>query len=63
MGAGSQQGGSGTPHDVPEDESSGAPRESAGAEDIDRREDEGYDQPQSSAQKIPHLQDDQDDVQ
>jgi hypothetical protein len=65
MGAGEQKGGSGTRRDAPEDERSRVSRESAGAEDedIDRREDEGYDQPQSSAQKIPHRQDDQDDVQ
>jgi hypothetical protein len=54
---------SGAPRGVPEDERSRASRESAGAEDLDPREEEGWDQPQSSAQKIPHRQDDQDDVQ
>jgi hypothetical protein len=63
MGTGKQKDGSGTRRDAPEDERSQVSRESAGGEDIDRREDEGYDQPQSSAQKIPHRQDDQDDVQ
>jgi len=50
--------------DVPGDERSRAPREGAGADpDVDPREEEGWDQPQASTAKIPHRQDDQDDVQ
>lgn len=44
------------------EEERGTARRAADA-DVDPREEEGWDQPQSSAQKIPHRQDDQDDVQ
>jgi hypothetical protein len=62
MGSGERRGRKAPPRDEAEHDLGRAPRESADA-DVDPREEEGFDQPQSRAQRPPHRQDDQDDVQ